>query len=90
MFALLAYFANLWPGWVTSSATLVTYLVGGDVAAIAIGMLLVIGLTLTMAPVVYQALEKIEMFKSRPSCCSSSSPRCSRSRAPRGRTPRRS
>ena len=63
VFALLAYFANLWPGWATSSATLVTYLVGGDVVPIAIGMLLVIGLTLTMAPVVYQALEKIEMFK---------------------------
>ena len=63
VFALLAYFANLWPGWVTSSATLVTYLVGGDVVPIAIGMLLVIGVILTMAPVVYQALEKIEMFK---------------------------
>ncbi len=62
-FALMTYFANLWPGWVTSSATLVTYLVGGNVVPIAIGMLLVIGVTLTMAPVVYQALEKIEMVK---------------------------
>jgi hypothetical protein len=42
---------------------LVTYLVCGSVVPIAIGMLLVIGVTLTMAPVVYQALEKIEMFK---------------------------
>src|ERR671914_526889 len=63
VFAILAYFANIWPGWVTSSATLVTYLVGGSVVPIAIGMLLVIGVTLTMAPVVYQALEKIEFFK---------------------------
>ncbi|NEK56504.1 amino acid permease [Geodermatophilus sabuli] len=63
VFAILAYFANIWPGWATSSATLVTYLVGGDVVPIAIGMLLLIGVTLTMAPVVYQALEKIEMFK---------------------------
>src|SRR3712207_6658983 len=63
VFAILAYFANIWPGWVTSSATLVTYLVGGSVVPIAIGMLLLIGVTLTMAPVVYQALEKIEMFK---------------------------
>jgi hypothetical protein len=63
VFAILAYFANIWPGWVTSSATLVTYLVGGSVVPIAIGMLLVIGITLTMAPVVYQALEKIEWFK---------------------------
>ncbi|MFD2092062.1 Nramp family divalent metal transporter [Blastococcus deserti] len=63
VFALLAYFANLWPGWVTSSATLVTYLVGGSVVPIAIGMLLLIGVTLTLSPVVYQALEKIEWFK---------------------------
>jgi hypothetical protein len=63
VFAILAYFANIWPGWATSSATLVTYLVGGSVVPIAIGMLLVIGLILTMAPVVYQALEKIEWFK---------------------------
>jgi hypothetical protein len=63
VFAILAYFANIWPGWVTSSSTLVTYLVGGSVVPIAIGMLLVIGITLTMAPVVYQALEKIEFVK---------------------------
>jgi hypothetical protein len=63
VFAIMAYFANIWPGWVTSSATLVTYLVGGSVVPIAIGMLLVIGVVLTLAPVVYQALEKIEMFK---------------------------
>ncbi len=63
VFALLAYFANIWPGWATSSATLVTYLVGGNVNMIAIGMLLSIGVILTLAPVVYQALEKIEMFK---------------------------
>src|SRR5215207_10052804 len=63
VFAILAYFANLWPGWVTSSATLVTYLVGGSVVPIAIGMLLLIGITLTLSPVVYQALEKIEWFK---------------------------
>ena len=30
VFAVLTYFANLWPGWATSSATLVTYLFGGD------------------------------------------------------------
>ncbi len=63
VFALLAYFANIWPGWVTSSATLVTYLVGGSVNVIAIAMLLSIGVILTFAPVVYQALEKIEMGK---------------------------
>src|SRR6185312_7504473 len=49
VFAVLTYFANLWPGWATSSATLVTYLFGGSVAVIAVGMLLVIGLVLTLA-----------------------------------------
>ena len=62
-FALMTYFANLWPGWVTSSATLVTYLWGGNANYIAIGMLLAIGATLTLAPVVYVALERAEMLK---------------------------
>src|ERR671939_2073614 len=56
VFAIMTYFANLWPGWVTSSATMVTYLVGGSVVPIAIGMLVLIGITLTLSPVVYQAL----------------------------------
>jgi hypothetical protein len=63
VFALLTYFANLWPGWATSSATLVTYLVGGEPRWIAIGMLLAIGLILTLAPVVYVALERAQMLK---------------------------
>ncbi|MEV4349903.1 Nramp family divalent metal transporter [Actinoplanes sp. NPDC049596] len=63
VFAILAYFANIWPGWATSSATLTTYLVGGRVTPVAIGFLLLIGVILTLAPVVYQALEKIEMVK---------------------------
>jgi hypothetical protein len=63
VFAVLTYFANLWPGWATSSATLVTYLWGGSVTWIAIGMLLAIGLILTLAPVVYVALERAEMLK---------------------------
>ncbi len=63
VFALLTYFANLWPGWVTSSATLVTYLFGGQPRWIAIGMLIVIGLILTLAPVVYVALERAQKLK---------------------------
>ena len=63
VFALLTYFANLWPGWATSSATLVTYLFGGEPRWIAIGMLLAIGLILTLAPVVYVALERAQMLK---------------------------
>jgi len=63
VFAILTYFANLWPGWVTSSATLVTYLWGGEARWIALGMLVVIGLILSLAPVVYVALERAEMLK---------------------------
>ncbi len=63
VFAILTYFANLWPGWATSSATLVTYLFGGNRTWIAIGMLVSIGLILTLAPVVYVALEKAQMLK---------------------------
>jgi hypothetical protein len=61
--ALMVYFANLWPGWVLSSATIATYLFGGDVRSIAIGMLFVIGAALTLTPVVYVALERLIFVK---------------------------
>jgi hypothetical protein len=63
VFAIMTYFANLWPGWAISSATLVTYLWGGEARWIAIGMLLAIALILTLAPVVYVALERAQMLK---------------------------
>ncbi|WP_432564652.1 Nramp family divalent metal transporter [Kineococcus sp. SYSU DK003] len=63
VFAVMAYFANLWPGWATSSATLLTYLVGGDATWIAVGMLVAIGVALTLAPVVYTVLERVETVK---------------------------
>jgi hypothetical protein len=63
VFALLAIAANLWPGWATGAATLVTYLVGGNVRWIAIGILVAIGLILTLSPVVYRALERTQMLK---------------------------
>ena len=62
-FAIMTYFANLWPGWATSSATLASYVFGGNPAIIAIVMLVVIGLILTLAPVVYVALERAQMLK---------------------------
>ncbi len=63
VFVALTYFANLWPGWVTASATMLTYLVGGEVLPIAIAMLLVIGAALTVAPVIYVALERLSFLK---------------------------
>jgi hypothetical protein len=63
VFAVLAYFANLWPGWAISSATLASYLFGGDPATIAIFSLLIIGFSLTFAPVIYVALERLIFVK---------------------------
>ena len=62
--AVMVYFANLWPGWAISSATLVTYLIGGGNAPVlAVFGLLIIGAGLTLAPVVYVALERMIFLK---------------------------
>ena len=45
--AILGILHSLWPGWANGSATMVTYLVGGDVRWITIGMLITVGLMLT-------------------------------------------
>ncbi len=63
VFAVLAYLGNLWPGWAISAATLASYLFGGNPTLIAVGMLLVVGLSLTFAPVVYVALERLIFVK---------------------------
>ncbi|MFG1707930.1 Nramp family divalent metal transporter [Nonomuraea sp. M3C6] len=66
VFVLMTLCSNLWPGWVTTSATMVTYLTGsgaGSVRWIAIGMLIVIALGLTLAPVIYTALERVIFVK---------------------------
>ena len=71
VFAVLVYFANLWPGWAISSATLFTFFTGGNARFIAVVMLLVIGASLTLAPVVYVALERLISSRSRRSSRSS-------------------
>ncbi|MFI6816289.1 Nramp family divalent metal transporter [Nonomuraea sp. NPDC050328] len=63
VFVLMTLLSNLWPGWVTTSATMVTYLTGGTPRYIAIGMLVVIALGLTLAPVIYTALERVIFVK---------------------------
>ena len=63
LFAVMGYFANLWPGWAISSATLTSYLFGGNPTAIAVVTLLIIGFSLTFAPVVYVALERLIFVK---------------------------
>jgi hypothetical protein len=61
--AIMVYFANLWPGWAMSAATLTTYIFGGNPRLIAITGLIVIGAALTLAPVVYVALERLIFVK---------------------------
>jgi hypothetical protein len=61
--AVMVYFANLWPGWAMSAATLATYIFGGNPRTIAILSLFVIGASLTLAPVVYVALERMIFVK---------------------------
>src|SRR4029453_8199935 len=51
------------PGWIMSSATLTTFMFGGDARYIAIPALIVIGASLTLAPVVYVALERLLFVK---------------------------
>ena len=60
---MLTFLANAWPGWITSSATLVTFIFGGgNVKLLAILGLASIAIALTMAPVVYTLVERIEFF----------------------------
>ena len=62
IFVLGAILPNAFPGWATSGATLFTYLFGfGNAAVIASIVLVATALALTLSPVVYQALEKIQM-----------------------------
>jgi hypothetical protein len=63
VFAVMVYFANLWPGWALSSATLATYLFGGSPTVIGIIELVVIGAALTLAPVIYVAVERLIFVK---------------------------
>ena len=59
-----AILPNLFPGWVTSSATAITYTFGineGLYRYIAVGLLVTIGLIVSLSPVIYQSIEKIEM-----------------------------
>lgn len=62
-FVLMTMLVTLWPGWATSSATMITYLVGGDARWIAVGILVAVGLILTLSPVVYRTLERAQSIK---------------------------
>lgn len=64
LFIVMTVLPFAWPGWMTSAATLITYPAGGgDVKLIAIGGLVLIGLVLTLSPIVYQTVERLELLK---------------------------
>ncbi|WP_199431986.1 Nramp family divalent metal transporter [Qaidamihabitans albus] len=64
LFIVFALLQNFWPGWATGAATTVSFALGlGDdapIVPITIAALIAIGITLTLAPVVYQWVEKIQ------------------------------
>lgn len=58
-----AILPNLWPGWASSGATVFTFIFDlseDSVPIIATIFLLSIGLAITLSPVIYQTLEKVE------------------------------
>jgi hypothetical protein len=64
--AISAFVTIVWPGWATSGATVLGFLFGLSPAGatwVAIGALVAIGVTLTVSPVVYNVVEKIETVK---------------------------
>src|SRR3712207_1580907 len=64
IFILGAFLPNAWPGWATSGATVLTFIFEwgeGAKIPIAIIFLVAIGLAVTLSPVIYQTLEKVQM-----------------------------
>lgn len=66
VFCVATILPNLFSAWVTSGATVFTFALGigeGAVVPISIVALLAIGVALTLSPIVYQTVEKVEFFK---------------------------
>lgn len=65
LFILMAVIPWMWPGWATGSSTAFTYVFGlseDTIVPITIGVLVLIGIVLTVSPVVYRTVEKIQFF----------------------------
>ena len=63
LICLAGLFQYVFPGWATSAASVTAILTGGSVKWIAIGALVIVGLALTVSPVIYTLLERVEFFK---------------------------
>ena len=65
LFILMGVLAWMWPGWATGGTTTLSFALGFSEDAIpyiTIGVLILIGIVLTVSPVVYQTVEKIQFF----------------------------
>lgn len=61
-FIIMAVVPNIWPGYATGTATVVSFLAGGgDIVLVTVLFLLAITLSLILSPIVYRVMEKIEM-----------------------------
>jgi hypothetical protein len=65
LFILMGVLAWMWPGWATGGTTTLSFALGfseDSIPYITIGVLILIGIVLTVSPVVYQTVEKIQFF----------------------------
>ncbi len=63
LFIIMALCQNFWPGWATGGATTLSFAFGWDnapIVLITVLALIAIGIALTVSPVVYQTVEKIQ------------------------------
>jgi hypothetical protein len=64
LFIIFALCQNFWPGWATGASTSLSFMFGlgedAPIVPITIAALVAIGITLTLSPVVYQTVEKIQ------------------------------
>ncbi len=65
LFVIMTIVPWAWPGWATGGTTTLSFALGFSESAIpyiTIGVLILIGVILTVSPVVYQTVEKIQFF----------------------------
>ena len=65
LFIVMAVGAWMWPGWATGGTTTLSFALGFSedlIPYITIGVLVLIGVVLTVSPVVYRTVEKIQFF----------------------------
>ena len=65
LFIIMGVLAWMWPGWATGGTTTLSFALGfseDSIPYITIGVLVLIGVVLTVSPVVYQTVEKIQFF----------------------------